>query len=220
MKRIIRWASALITIAALLPILPVSALHAADKAPNAASLAAMKAYKAVLQNEMAFYSTNNSKQYRLNEFDYWSGASDSQIKAVRFAVIDMDNDGIPELVLELTNGFDGAFEVLHYENGKVYGFNFVYRGMLNLSQDGTYLGSSGAYDACMLKAASITDSYKEEIVAWSASGQDAKGNLVLSHHIGKAKVTEAEYDALLKKMFDNPAQWHDFTDAGIALAFQ
>ncbi|MCL1876242.1 MAG: hypothetical protein FWF87_08310 [Synergistaceae bacterium] len=190
-------------------------------ATNGKSLTPMEAYKAVLKNEMAFYSANNNKNYKLSEFDYWNDTDAHPLEVYRFTVVDMDNDGTPEVVLELTTGFDGAFEVLHYEGGTVYGFNFPYRGMLDLSKDGMYLGSNGAYDSCVLKAGAIKDTYKEETVAYSESGQDANGDLtVVAYYIGSSKVTEDEYDALTKSVFDNPAVWHDYNDSSIESAFK
>ena len=44
----------------------------ASMALAADSGAAMDAYKAVLQNKITFYSTDNNKNYKLNEFDYWN----------------------------------------------------------------------------------------------------------------------------------------------------
>ena len=170
-----------------------------SNAANGKSLTPMEAYKAVLKNEMTFYSVNNNKNYKLNEFDYWNDTDTFPLEVYRFAVVDMDGDGTPEVVLELTTGFDGSYEVLHYDGGTVYGFNFPFRGMLDLSKDGMYLGSNGADDSCILKAGSIKNTYKEEVVARSGSGG---------------------YDVLAKKVFDNPAVWHDYNDANIASALK
>ena len=214
MRRIFISASALIMAAALLSILPVSMATAAN------SSAAMEAYKAVLKNEMTFYSTDNKTHYKLCDFDYWSESDTYPLDVYQFTVVDMDNDGIPEVVLELTTGFDGSFEVLHYEDGTVYGFNFVYRGMLSLSDDGMYLGSNGAYDSCILKASSIKDTYKEDVLAYSESGQDKNGNIIVSYYIGKSKVKEDQYNELSQNVFNNPTLWHEFNDANIDSVFK
>ena len=188
-------------------------------AASADSNAAMEAYKAVLRNEMTFYSTDNEKHYKLKDFDYWDDTSSHKLKASHFAVVDMDADGIPEVVLKLSTGFDGSFEVLHYENGTVYGFNFVFRGLLSLSKDGMYFGSSGASDNSVLKASSIKDTYKAEEAAHSKSGLDSNGAFTVSYYIGKSKVTEDQYYAFCENVYDNPAVWHEYNEANIASAF-
>ena len=213
MKRIFSPASALLMAMALLSVQPTSA-QMVDSAT------AMEAYKVVLRNKMAFYSTDDRKNYNLNEFDYWSEQSNLPLKVVCFAVVDMDDDGIPEIVLELTSGFDGAFEVLHYEDGRVYGFNHSYRGMTGLTSDGVYEGSSGAADGGFYKASITKDIYKEEALGYSESGADGS----VSYYVGNSKVGESQYDEFLEKMWaharENKAAWHDFTDANIALVFK
>ena len=197
---------------ALLLLLSLAGCNTSGKKAGAV----MEAYHAVLLNEKTFYSVNDQKDYTLNEYDVW--------RAERFAVIDMDGDGIPEVVLELTTGGEGAFEVLHYEEGKVYGFHFPFRGMLDLSADGTYFASGGASDGFFYQAATIKkDVYEKKILAHSLSGLDANGDRNMSCYISDAKVTEEEYDAFSTKMWEkmqkNPAVWHDFTNANIASVF-
>ena len=182
---------------------------------------AMQAYHAVLMNEMPFYSVNGGENYLLNRYDR-SVEGYAVWRTERFAVIDMDGDGIPEVVLALTTGFDGAFEVMHYEDGKVYGFNHPYRGMLELTADGTYVASNGASESVFLKAASIKkDVYTTETLAYStSSGQDIND---ISYYIGDKKVSKDDYDVVTTNLWDkmnkNAAVWYEFTDADIASVF-
>ena len=64
---------------------------------------------------------------------------------VRFTVIDLDQDGVTEVIVELTNNVDGWDLVLHYYNGTVYGYGFGYRAMQSIYANGVVFGSSGAY---------------------------------------------------------------------------
>ena len=57
----------------------------------------------------------------------------------RFSVVDMDRDGIPEIVIN-----PGACIVLHHEGDTVYAWQFGSRHMQLLRKDGSYYGSSGA----------------------------------------------------------------------------
>ena len=61
-----------------------------------------------------------------------------------FAVVDLDNDGLQEVVVDFSN-YDERF-VLRYHNDNVYGYGFGFRSMSQISQDGICVGSSGAAD--------------------------------------------------------------------------
>ena len=66
---------------------------------------------------------------------------------MHFTVLDIDGDKIPEVVLELSIGNNPQdFEVLHYMNGAVYGYNIAYRGLMELKTDETFRYSNGASD--------------------------------------------------------------------------
>ena len=105
---------------------------------------------------------------------------------------------------------------MHYEDGKVYGFNHSYRGIIDLTSDGIYEGSSGVDDSGFYKASIKKDMYKKEALGYSESGADGS----VSYSIGQSKVTEGQYNEFLEKMWaharENPAVWYDFTDAAIA----
>ncbi len=64
---------------------------------------------------------------------------------VRFTVVDLDQDGVTEVIVELTNNVDGWNLVLHYYNGTVYGYGFGYRAMQSIYANGVVFGSSGAF---------------------------------------------------------------------------
>lgn len=61
----------------------------------------------------------------------------------KYAYVDMDNDGVEELVIYTTSDY-GAYVILHYENEKVYGYKIGVRSLENLKKDGSFMGSSGA----------------------------------------------------------------------------
>ena len=220
MKKIFSCASAFIIAAAFLflftfSIPPVSIARAAD------SSAAMEAYRAVLKNEMEFYSVEHKKNFRLHEFDCGEG---EPIKAERFAVVDMDGDGIPEVVLDFGMIWVGV-EVLHYDDGKVYGFTRPY--MAALAKDGTYNGNASfaPYNVQYYKPTSVKkDSYKEESLAHIEHKAESGDIEIISYRIGSSKVTEEEFNAFVDKINEhiqgNEAVWFDFTDADIESAFK
>ncbi|WP_234124470.1 hypothetical protein [Clostridium hydrogenum] len=60
--------------------------------------------------------------------DFWVKEKNNGViyKITHFALVPMDGDKIPEVVLELTVGnYPEFYEILHYTNGKVYGYNQV-----------------------------------------------------------------------------------------------
>jgi|GEM_PF-6385510 len=74
--------------------------------------------------------------------------SDAALAISYFAVMDLDGDSIPEIILRITMGDnDVGFEVMHYENGAVYSHELVYRSLMDLKTDGTFSYSSGAADS-------------------------------------------------------------------------
>ena len=87
----------------------------------------LKAYSAVLQNNTEFLSKDDNKKTYLKDFRYLNNDDpDSPLTVVSFAAVDMDGDKIPEIVLEGDNYI--GYEVLHYYEGIVYGYSFVYKG--------------------------------------------------------------------------------------------
>ena len=193
------------------------------RAVSAAQITAMEAYKAVLQSNMMFYSVDDNKDYKLNEFDYMNDGD--PLEVYRFTVVDMDGDGLPEVVLDFDNTRFGV-EVLHYEGGRVYGFNMSY--MPGLAKDGIYNGNASfaAYNIQYYKITSIEKgTYKKESLARIEYEFSANGDIVItSYRIGESKVTEDEFNSFVESIGDhirdNEVVWHDFTEADIALVFK
>lgn len=58
-----------------------------------------------------------------------------------FGIVDLDNDGSEELIM---TGFPETTQVLDYQDGKVYSYQFVFRGMARIDVNGIYSSSSAA----------------------------------------------------------------------------
>lgn len=95
----------------------------------------------ILNNKIPFTDeTGRSvylKNYRSEKYP------DLQITPEKYATIDLDNDGVNELVLYLSPDF-GLYLVFHEYNGGIYSFEFVERAMIDLKQNGSFIQSSGA----------------------------------------------------------------------------
>ena len=112
----------------------------------------------VLTGEATFYYFTNFQNGHSYEVEDWefegeyldlSGLlesySDENVtwQVSEFSVVDMDGDGVPEVVVELFPAYVMHF-VFHYEDGTVYGALFSHRGLGGLKKDGSFTGSGGA----------------------------------------------------------------------------
>ena len=176
---------------------------------NDNSVKAMEAYMALLRSGITFYSTENKKNYKLNKFTFDNGYEmDEPHEVHRYTFIQLYGDEVPTLVLELSAGGNGAFEVLRYQEGTVYGFNFGYRALLDLSADGTSYGSSGASAGSYQRLTIEKDICKEEILCYSESNRDGS----VSYFIGDKKVTWSDYNSFSSSIGTKDVVWHDFTN--------
>lgn len=125
----------------------------------------MLAYWQVLNNKKSFVSSNEGNQeFYLNEY-YWKRDSLSEFpfETNQFIIVDLDGDGNNEIVLYTM--LEQA-EVLDYQDGVVYGYQFVYRGLKNILTNGVFNGSSGASDGGWYRITEFDKgSYKQEALA-------------------------------------------------------
>lgn len=102
---------------------------------------ALEAYSAVLRNEAKFFSINDSKHVSKDKYlkDYFYDSNDEYQPELQFSVIDMDGDGVPEVVVEKFH--DSGSEngvVLHYEDGTVYCYSYGAGELEDVKKDGSY----------------------------------------------------------------------------------
>ncbi len=175
--------------------------------------AALDAYKAVLENKANFYSTENEKSVLLNDFLENKEIIVKTFAIWGFTILDMDGDGIPEIVLDL--GPPGLYEVLHYYEGDVYGYMFSNRQLGNLKTDGIFRWSSSAfhngYGRLKFESAEcITD----RIGYVNSMYND--GNPTIEYCIDNQFVTEEEYDSFCEiQDAKTDAIWYDFSQKSI-----
>ena len=102
----------------------------------------------VLRNETKFIDEDGNEVYLkdykiLSAFNYIY-----PLNAVpeKYAWVDFDVDGQYELVVYAVGVSSdiGGYLVFHIENDRVFGFEFLERGMIDLKEDGTYIKSAGA----------------------------------------------------------------------------
>ena len=182
--------------------------------PATSSDPVLGAYQAALQNNIEFFSVDNKKKLLLDDFLTNKELYGAVFKTTRFAVLDMDGDGTPEVVIELAvDGNPEFFEILHQMNGEVYGYNLVYRALEGLKKDGTFQYSNGATDGGYGKLKFQPDAYETDILGYMKPGQD---NGEISFFLNNEPVTKEAYDAFVKKQDGKQdAAWHEFSKESI-----
>lgn len=178
--------------------------------------AAMSAYKDVFLNNTTFFSTDNNESMTLNQslssfIDYLYPMTIS-----RFAITDLDNDGIPEVVLLLNIGV----EILHYQDGLIYGYDLVDRAFMELKTDGSFSFSSGSADNGFGTISFTNTGYKINEIAYSKSSIDSNGNVNVSYSINQKSATMDKFNTAFHQWENKPAAtFYDFTQSNIETIF-
>ncbi len=142
---------------------------------------------------------NAIKQLMIYDFD-------ESLALDNYAVVDLDRDNIPEVIVNLSSGIDGWIIVLRYYEGSVYGYPFVYRGLQSPKTDGTYSASSGAFDNSILEMSFNGLELNVKIL-----GHSILMNEDVEYYIADEKVSEEEYNNFLKNFFDKEdVSWNQF----------
>ncbi|MEE0866071.1 MAG: zinc ribbon domain-containing protein [Clostridia bacterium] len=155
-------------------------------------------YLDVLEGKEKFitYNTNNNKNTKSYTLDEWiDEAFALYALEIHYCFLDIDNDNSNEMYveIELPNLNDTAIIVLNKENGKIYGFEYPTRGMINLKTDGTYM-TSGGMDSQSINKVVFKGT---EMVETHIALQD--GN---SYIVNNKSVTQQEYNAVVEE-FNN-----------------
>ena len=103
----------------------------------------MLAYWLVLNSKKPFISANEGcQEFFWDEYFWCQSEPDPMFTIYHFGIVDLDQDGTEEMIL---TGFPETTQVLDYQEGKVYSYQFVYRGMAGILPNGVY-SSSSAFD--------------------------------------------------------------------------
>lgn len=170
----------------------------------------IEAYRAVLQEDGVFFNTDAGSELTIEELDKAVGY-DTAITIKQFTVVDLDDDGKEEVVLALDAGFDGFFEVLHEQNGTVYGYTLVYRAMQALKQNGLLAFSSGALDSGIGRLRFGAAGYELLPLTYSQSGTDGAGSVSVAYYVDGAEAGEEAFRSAYDAFQSLPdAEWYAF----------
>ena len=166
----------------------------------------MLAYWLVLNNKKPFVSVNQEGQkFFWNEYFWEITWLCDEYDAYKFMIVDMDQDGRDEIVLECD---PGTKHILRYEDGEVYGYQFGLRGMLSITEDGIYNASDGAEGDTFYRLTDLNkDGYVYELLAERHRGD---------YEIAGKEVTEEDFYAYVDTISAREAERMDYTEDMIA----
>lgn len=146
-------------------------LEEPDKAAEESEVPAlsddMLAYWRVLNSRQPFVSTDEGCQaFFWDEYHFVLGEVRGRRQADDFMIVDMDGDGAEEIVLYCS---PESVQILHYEDGVVYGYQFVFRGMVRIRENGIYEGSDGAAGTSYYR---LTEFHKEGCTEQKIAGME------------------------------------------------
>ena len=131
---------------------------------------------------------------------------------------DLDADSMVEIVVQLSvngNAYYG-YEVLDAREGKVYGYDLVYRALEDLKADGTFSYASGAFDTGFGILKLGDREYSIEPIAYSELAEDGHVHYI---HNG-IPITDEAYRQLCNIQEKKaPVTWYKFTDENIEKRF-
>lgn len=143
----------------------------------------MQAYHAVLLSEKSFISvTDDGREYYLNNYHLRKGRYDEDFRILYYSIVDMDQDGINELVL---TGWDTT-QIMHYEAGKIYSYQFDYDEIGAIANDGVFSVENGRdgygkivsfeADGCVTKSVDNHNKVNEDRIRYYFFSEDAITN--------------------------------------------
>mgnify|MGYP002509774749 CR=1 FL=1 len=177
-------------------------------------------YKSILLGKSNFICTDlANKSLNIREIGLAITDDDSvTISATKFAIIDIDDDGEDEIVLWLQiNGIsDYGFEILHYQNGEIYGYTLQYRAFMNLKTDGTFSFSGGAADSGIGKMIFSETGYRISTQAYSQSGYDSNNELTVQYFVNDESCSEDEFNDVINVQEQKAdVEWYDLSENNV-----
>ena len=183
------------------------------------------AYKSILLGKSNFICTDLANE-SLNISEIGRAVTDDDsvtVSAAKFTIMDIDGDGEDEAVLwlQINNISDCGFEILHYQNGEIYGYTLQYRTFMNLKTDGTFLFSGGAADSEIGKMTFSETGYSVNTQAYSQSGYDTNNELNVQYFINDESCSEDEFnDVLNGQEQKTDAEWFELSENNINAILQ
>jgi hypothetical protein len=185
--------------------------RASNSPPQA--LSPVSAYESVLQGKTQFFSVDAAQDLYISQLSQALSADGSvETRVTKLAVVDLDGDETPEVVLGLAvnDNEDFGFEVLHYRDRVVYGYAFPYRALMNLKADGTFSFSSGAADSGFGMLEFTDSGYILHRITYCESSYSSTQEQTVSYFVDGQGSTEEDFlPAIARQNEKTDVLWHD-----------
>lgn len=168
-------------------------------------------YKEVLLNEIAiifeYVVTEGRQSYTLENISYdgfW-------MKPIRFSLVDMNQDLIPELIVEGSLGSAGFVLVIREVDNEMIAHEFSHRQMYDLKKDGSFGATGGAAYSGYFTLEFDDMTYHIKRIAETDTEEDKDGNLKSIFYIGETLTDEDEFWIFWENLQNKEsADWIDF----------
>lgn len=174
-------------------------------------LSPIEALKKVLLSEAPFYCcTNPGANKDMNFKGYLKELSFSEpIVTPQFAILDLDGDDVPEIVLAIEDYM--GFVVLRYHEGKVFGWFLGYRSMHGLKADGSFWQSGSAFESYISKLFFIGN-----MISFDVNMQRLENAVEISYYLHDVPVDEVEWETYYQTYEEKAdAEWHEFSEEAV-----
>ena len=191
---------------------------------EAIPLEATEAYKAVLNGDADYIETGGKCRnlYQLMQSGFTPEDSVG-ITLKSFTKIDLDDDGVQEVVLQCARIDVPLSIILRYYEGDVYGYVRQLRQLEDLKADGTFYFSSGAFDHGIGKVTFEEKEYSTDEITYCKSHYDAPDDgefMQIDFFVSKEPVTGDKFETAIQQQEEKPKpQWYDYNSENIDLLF-
>ncbi len=142
-------------------------------------------------------------------------------RITRFAVVDLDGNGVNEAVLEIYVGeWPAEYEILHLYNGEVRYYSLVPKAFAEPKADGTFYWMDAAYRGGWSRIIAFhEDSFELEKDDFLYDDYDFDTGTA-SYYIDHQPVSKAAYNKVEEEQWNKPdVEWHDFAGADFSEYF-
>lgn len=184
-----------------------------DVVPQQGNPTAAELFTAVLQNEREIRFSELGAHGRTDLFSPKIGTIselqygyESHYDIANFAVVDMDGNGISEVILEVEEYF--GYIILCYQDGRIIGHGMPYRGFMNLREEGLYESTGGAAYGKINRLYFLGKTWEQDVLAEMDYQSYYRKDMVCDEAVWKQECEEFN-----KK---DSAEWYAFTPENIA----
>lgn len=179
---------------------------------------ARAAYRAVLSNERSFINTDDGDTLTISQrLDQLKSGQPAEV--LRFAVVDLDRDDTPEVILWIyakSNEYWG-FIILRFYDGEVYGYTKPYRAFQEVKTDGSYSIVGADSSTASFSETELSDN---KLIYWEKT-ENSTDSQHINYYVEGKNVTREEYlEAVEIQQEKDFAAWYTFTESSIKTIFQ